>query len=144
MTPALAPLQISIDSKTYPIRDKDQEAAALLRMAGREPQAWDLFLVKHNGVEEKIADAQIVNLKDGEQFVSRQKIRFTIDGESHNTYDDDQTAAALLRLAGVDPTSYDLARILEAGAAEEFTDEQIVKIKNGDEFVTAKRVGGVA
>ena len=37
----------------------------------------------------------------------------------------------------------DLVQAL-AGAAEEFTDEQIVKIKNGDEFVTAKRVGGVA
>jgi len=144
MTPAPTPLQISIDGTTYPIRDEDQEAAALLRMAGREPGAWDLFLVKRNGVEEKIADAQIVNLRDGEQFVTRQKIRFSIDGESHTTYDDDQTAAALLRLAGVDPTGYDLARVLEVGAAEEFMDEQIVKIKNGDEFVTAKRVGGVA
>lgn len=144
MTPTPPPVHISIDGTTYPIRDKDQEAGALLRMAGREPKGWDLFLVKHNGVEEKIADAQIVNLKDEERFVTRQKIRFTIDGEPHNTYDDDQTAAALLRLAGVDPIGYDLARVSEAGAAEEFTDEQIVKIKNGDEFVTAKRVGGVA
>jgi hypothetical protein len=47
----------------------------------------------------------------------------------------------MLRLAGVDPASYDLARV---GDAEPFRDEQSVTIKNGDEFVTAKRVGGVA
>lgn len=144
MPPTPAPLQISIDSKGYPIRDKDQEAAALLRLAGRKPKAWDLFLVKNNGVEQKIGDAQIVNLKDGERFVTRQKIRFTIDGEPHTSYDDDQTAAALLRLAGVDPAGYDLARVLEVGEPEKFQGEQIVKIKNGNEFVTAKRVGGVA
>ena len=137
-------LQITIDDKAFTIHDKDQEAAALLRLAGREPKIYDLFLVRKNGVEEKIRDGQIVNLKDDERFVSRQKIRFAIDGEPHNSYDDDQTATALLRLAGVDPAGYDLARILPAGGTETFRDEQIVEIENGDEFVTAKHVGGVA
>lgn len=144
MTPTPAPIHVTIDGTTYPIRDNDQEAGSLLRLAGREPKTWDLFLVKRSGVEEKIADARIVNLKDGEQFVTRQKIRFTIDGEPHTTYDDDQTAAALLRLAGVDPIGYDLARVRDGSEPETFRDEQIVTIKNGDEFVTAKRVGGVA
>lgn len=141
---ATTSLQISIDSKAFTTQDNDQESAALLRLAGRDPKIFDLFLVKKNGVEEKIHDGQIINLKEGDRFVSRQKLRFTIDGEPQSSYDDDQTAAALLRLAGVDPTGYDLARILTAGGTEAFRDEQIVKIKNGDEFVTAKHVGGVA
>jgi hypothetical protein len=137
-------LQIFIDSKPFTTHDSDQESASLLRLAGSDPKLFDLFLVKKNGVEEKIRDGQIVNLKDGEQFVSRQKLRFTIDGEPHHSYDDDQTAAALLRLAGVDPAGYDLARILPAGGTETFRDEQMVEIEDGDEFVTAKHVGGVA
>jgi hypothetical protein len=143
MAPTLT-LSITIDNKSFNTADTDQEAAALLRLVGRDPKVFDLFLLKKNGVEEKISDAQIVNLKDGERFVSRQKVRFTIDGESHNSYDDDQTATALLLLAGVAPSGYDLARILPAGGTELFRDEQIVTIKNGDEFVTAKHVGGVA
>ncbi|WP_160669280.1 hypothetical protein [Pseudarthrobacter sp. ATCC 49987] len=136
--------QIFIDGKAFTTRDDDQEAAALLRLAGRDPKISDLFLVKKNGVEEKIRDGQIINLKDGDRFVSRQRLRFTIDGEPQSSYDDDQTAAALLRLAGVDPAGYDLARIMPAGGTEAFRDEQIVRIENGDEFVTAKHVGGVA
>lgn len=139
-----APLQIFIDGKAFTTQDEDQEAAALLRLAGRDPKIFDLFLVKRNGVENEIRDGQIVNLKDGERFVSRQKIRFTIDGEPYNTYDDDQTVAALLRLAGVDPADYDLARILPTGGTESFRDARIVKLTNGNEFVTAKHVGGVA
>ena len=137
-------LQIFIDGRAFATQDGDQEAAALLRLAGRDPKVSDLFLVKKNGVEEKIRDGQIINLKDGNRFVSRRRVRFTIDGEPQSSYDDDQTAAALLRLAGVDPAGYDLARIMPAGGTETFRDEQIVKIKNGDEFVTAKHVGGVA
>ncbi|GAA2239849.1 hypothetical protein GCM10010413_46970 [Promicromonospora sukumoe] len=138
------PLQVVIDDKTFTVHDEDQEASALLRLAGRDPKTFDLFLVKKNGVEDRIGDGQIVNLKDGARFASREKVRFTIDGESHSSYDDDQSAAALLRLAGVDPASYDLARIRPSGDTELFRDDQLVKIKSGDEFVTAKHVGGVA
>ncbi|GGJ36266.1 hypothetical protein [Paenarthrobacter histidinolovorans] len=137
-------LQIVIDGKAFRTQDGDQEAAALLRLASRDPKVFDLFLLKKNGVEEKIRDGQIINLKNGDQFVSRQKLHFTIDGESQSSYDDDQSAAALLRLAGVDPAGYDLARILPGGGTETFSDAQIVKINDGDEFVTAKHVGGVA
>lgn len=144
MIPAPAPLQFFIDNEPHTTRDSDQEAASLLRLANREPKSWDLFHVKKNGVEEKIGDKQIVNLKDGERFVTRQKIRFTIDGEPYKTYDDDQTATALLLLAGLDPAAYDLTRVPSTGAPEQFTDEQIVTIHNDDEFVTAKQVGGVA
>lgn len=137
-------LQIFIDGKSYITNDADQEAAALLRLAGRDPKDFDLFLLKKNGIEETIRDAQIVNLKDGEQFRARRKVHFSIDGERYNSYDDDQSAAALLRLAGVDPGGYDLARVLPAGGTESFRDEQLVTILPGDEFVTAKHAGPVA
>ena len=139
--PTLHSLTIVIDDTRYSTTDTDQTAAALLRLAGRDPKDFDLFLVKKNGVEEKIKDNQIINLKDGERFRSRQLVRFTIDGEPFRTYDEDQTAADLLRLAGMDPAGYDLARV---GAPAAFPDDEIVIIVDGDEFVTAKHVGGVA
>ncbi|KRD53816.1 hypothetical protein [Microbacterium sp. Root280D1] len=134
-------LKIFIDSQAFTTKDADQEAAALLRLAGRDPKNFDLFLIHKNGVEDKINDGRIINLKNGQKFVSREKVRFTIDGDPFSTYDNDQTAAALLRLAGVDPTGYDLARI---GDAQPFANDDIITIQTGDEFVTAKRVGGVA
>ena len=141
---ATSPFHINIDGKRYLTSDDDQQAASLLRLAGRDPQTYDLFLVTKHGIEEHIRDGQIVNLNDGEKFVTRQKVRFTIDGEPHRSFDDDQEAAALLRLAGVDPAGYDLARIIPTGGSETFRDADVVKIKDGDEFVTAKHVGGVA
>ncbi len=132
---------IIIDDQHYPTTDSDQTAAALLRLAGRDPKVFDLFLITKNGVEEKINDGQIINLKDGERFRSRQRVRFTIDGEPFRTYDEDQTAADLLRLAGMSPAAYDLARV---GASAPFPADELVVIVDGDEFVSAKRVGGVA
>lgn len=137
-------LRIIIDNTAYTTVDDDQEAAALLRLAGRDPKDYDLFLITKHGVEERVRDAQILNLRDGDRFTTRQKIRFTIDGESYTTYDDDQEAAALLRLAGVGPAEYDLARVNGTGTPETFAGNELVQIKDGDHFVTAKRVGGVA
>jgi len=141
---ATSSFHINIDGKRYTTSDDDQQAASLLRLADRDPKTYDLFLVAKHGIEDRIRDAQIVNLKDGDKFVTRQKVSFTIDGESHTSFDDDQEAAALLRLAGIDPAGYDLARIIPTGGSETFHDGDVVKIKDGDEFVTAKHVGGVA
>ncbi len=134
-------LQIVINGAKHTLQDSDQEAAALLRLAGRDPSLFDLFLVKKSGVEVKIRDNQIINLQDGNHFVARQNLRFTIDGELFRSYDDDQAASALLRLAGLDPAAFDLARV---GSPTSFPDNEIVTIVDGDEFVTVKHVGGVA
>jgi hypothetical protein len=138
------PITIVIDDVEFDTVDDDQEAASLLRLAGRDPKDFDLFIVDKHGVETHVKDKQIVNLRDGGRFRTRRKVRFTIDGEHHTSWDDDQTAAALLRLAGVDPAKYDLARVNAAGGPETFTGDQMVTIHDGDEFVTAKHVGGVA
>lgn len=134
-------IEIEIDGTSYKTIDSDQEAAALLRLAGRDPKQYDLFIARH-GIEERIHDAQIINLKTGDKFISRRKVHFTIDGESFTTFDDDQEAASLIRLAGLNPADYDLARI--TGEHKTFEDAELVRITDGDEFVTAKHVGGVA
>jgi hypothetical protein len=138
---AHASLQIYIDSEPYTTNDKDQEAASLLRLAGRDPKVYDLFLIKKDCVEDHIHDKQIVDLEDGAHFVTRRHVHFLIDGEPFETYDDTQTAAALLRLAGLDPADYDLARV---SAGVSFPDDEIVTIQEDDDFVSARHVGGVA
>jgi hypothetical protein len=138
------PLNFTINDKPFTSLDSDHQAAALLRLAGLDPRVYDLFLVTAHGVEEAILDSQIINLVDNAAFVARRKVRFTIDGEPFATYDEDQTAADLLRLAGVDPASYDLARIRRGGGSSTIPDEEMITITDGDEFVTAKHVGGVA
>lgn len=134
-------IHIRIDDTSYSTADDDQTAAALLRRAGRDPESFDLFRVRH-GVEERIGNGQIVDLADGQRFRARRKLHFSIDGEQHTTYDDDQTAGDLLRLAQVDPAGYDLSRVSDN--PQTFSAEQIVTIHDEDEFVTARRVGGVA
>lgn len=143
MSPSQA-FKIHIDSTQHTITDSDQEAAALLRLAQRDPVDYDLFLVDEDGVERRVRDKQIINLKRGLRFVTRRKVHFTIDGASYSTFDDDQEVSALLRLAGLEPADFDLARIGGPGEAEVFTHDQVVTLREGDSFVTAKRVGGVA
>lgn len=138
------PITIYIDDVELDTKDDDQEAASLVRLAGRDPKEFDLFVVDEHGVETRVEDAQIVDLHDGGRFRTRRKVRFTIDGERHVSWDDDQTAAALLRLAGVDPTKYDLARVNAAGNPQIYSGDQVVDIHDGDEFVTAKHAGPVA
>lgn len=135
----MAPLRIKIDNVEYPVTDHDQDAASLLRLAGRDPQVYDLFLVDKHGVETLIKDDQIIDLHDGETFWARRKVHFTIDGKSFHSWDDDQTAAALLRLAGFNPADDDLARVTEGGGLKKFSDEQIIAIVDNDKFVTMRR-----
>jgi len=142
--PATPALHFTINTKPFSSADTDHEAAALLRLAGLDPRVHDLFLVTEHGVEEAIADGQIVNLVDDITFAARRKVHFTIDGEPFTTYDDDQTAADLVRLAGVDPASYDLARIRPGGGSHTVSDGELLTIADGDAFLTVKQVGGVA
>lgn len=137
-------LRITIDDIQHVTKDDDQEAASLLRLADRDPQIYDLFVVDKHGAETRIKDKQIVNLRNNQWFRTRRKLRFSIDGEPHTSWDEDQTASALLRHAGVDPAGYDLARVNGVSGPETFTGEQMVIIGDGDEFVTAKHTGPVA
>lgn len=137
-------LHFTVNNRPFTTTDSDREGAALLRLAGLDPLVFDLFLITEHGIEEPVGDMQIINLVDDVAFRARRKVRFTIDGDAHNTYDDDQTAADLLRLAGVDPAGYDLARIRPNGESHTEQDGKLLELHDGDEFVTVKQVGGVA
>lgn len=67
---------------------------------------------------------------------SRKKLTITIDGSEYTTRDDDQEAAALLRLAGQDPDIYDLARVKPNGELQVFRDGHVIELKDGDTFVS--------
>lgn len=75
---------------------------------------------------------------------SRKKLTITIDGREFVTRDDDQEAASLLRLAGVDPGQYDLAKIKRNGEYKVYRDERVIDLEDGDEFVTVRQSAQVA
>lgn len=75
---------------------------------------------------------------------SRKRITITIDGQSFSTRDDDQEAASLLRLADVDPSQYDLAKIRPNGETKVYRDQKVIDLRDGDAFVTVRQSAQVA
>lgn len=71
-------------------------------------------------------------------------LSITIDGQTYVTRDDDQEAAALLRLAGVDPALYDLAKVKPNGQPKVYRDEKVLDLRDGDAFVTVRQSAQVA
>ncbi len=74
---------------------------------------------------------------------AKKEVHFSIDGQPHETKDDEQEASALLRLAGLDPNAYDLALVKKDGEVKSFKDAHLVKIKDGDVFVSVRQVAQV-
>ena len=76
----------------------------------------------------------------------RRSIPFTIDGQPYTTDDLSQTAAALLRLAGLDPATYDLGELRgkERPETKRFTDDEMVEIEKDARFVSIRQKGDVA
>ena len=75
---------------------------------------------------------------------SRKKLTISIDGVDYAARDDDQEAASLLRLAGVDPAQYDLAKIKHNGETKIYRDEKVLDLEDGDAFVTVRQSAQVA
>ena len=72
-------------------------------------------------------------------------VKFTIDGRPFTTDDPQQSAAALLRLAGLDPSGYDLGEIRPGNPEpKRFKDDQPVHIQEGDRFVSIRERAEVA
>ena len=76
----------------------------------------------------------------------RRFISFTIDGQPYTTDDLSQTAADLLRLAGLDPATYDLGELRgrERPETRRFADDELVKIEKDARFVSIRQAGDVA
>jgi hypothetical protein len=72
-------------------------------------------------------------------------IHFTIDGRSYSTTERKQPAANLLRLAGLEPSRFDLGEL--KGQRPEplrYRDESIVEIHNEARFVSIRQRADVA
>ncbi|GAB1813642.1 hypothetical protein [Mycobacterium sp. MUNTM1] len=134
-------MRFTLDNRQFTTVDGDQEAAALLRLAGRDPSHFDLARVDDEGDETFFRDNDIVRIRPDDAFVSRPLLPFTIDGMGYSTHDEDQEVAALLRMAGVDPEKHFLARV---GASTHLDPAELVTIHAGDEFVTVRRDSPVA
>ena len=77
---------------------------------------------------------------------SRRSIPFTIDGQSYTTDDISQRAADLLRLAGLNPDTYDLGELIgkERPETKRFKDGELVEIEKDARFVSIRQKGDVA
>ena len=73
----------------------------------------------------------------------RSAISLTIDGRAFTVNTKQQSAAALLVMAGLDPAGYDLADP-RPGELKKYRDDQQVVVKDGDAFVTVRQSATVA
>ena len=78
--------------------------------------------------------------------VPRRSIPFTIDGQPFTTDDVSQTAADLLKLAGLNPANYDLGELQgkEHVQTRRFDDNELVEIDKDARFVSIRQSGDVA
>ena len=79
-----------------------------------------------------------------EQF--RRRIPFTIDGQPFTTDDLSQPASALLRLAGLNPATFDLGELegKERPQTKRFDDNEIVSIVKDARFISIRQSAPVA
>ena len=79
-----------------------------------------------------------------EQF--RRTVPFTIDGKPFTTEDPRQQASALLRLAGLDSTIFDLGELegKEQPRPKRYADSEIVIVRKDARFVSIRQKAPVA
>ena len=77
---------------------------------------------------------------------SRRSITFTIDGEYYTTDDISQRAADILRLADLNPDTYDLGELIgkERPETKRFKDGELVEIEKDARFISIRQKGDVA
>ncbi len=63
-------------------------------------------------------------------------VNCTVDGQPLAFDNPNQTAAAVLTAAGLDPSRYDLGSYKHNGDTKTYNDDANVHIKNGDTFVS--------
>lgn len=72
-------------------------------------------------------------------------VEFTIDGQPYQTADRRQPAAAVLRLAGLDPNLFDLGQLRgQRPEPVRYADDEIVEIHPGARFVSIRQRADVA
>lgn len=78
--------------------------------------------------------------------IPKRSIPFTIDGQPFTADDVSQTAEDLLKLAGLNPATYDLGELQGKDHIEtrRFKDEELVEIDKDARFVSIRQSGDVA
>ena len=78
--------------------------------------------------------------------INRRRIPFTIDGQPFTTDDLSQRASALLRLAELDPATFDLGQLVgkEHPETRRFADDEVVTIVKDARFVSIRESATVA
>lgn len=72
-------------------------------------------------------------------------IEFTIDGRMYTTDENRQPAAALLRLAGLEPSQFDLGELKgQRPDPIRYTDDETVRIRTKARFVSIRHRADVA
>lgn len=136
-TDARKKLTITIDGKRYATRDNDQEAASLLRQAGRAPDVYDLARVKADGELHVYRDGKVIDLQDGNEFVS---VIFGVEvneifvelGKRKQTGASLKEAAIARRV----PIQMDfvLSKILDNAEEQVIADDEEITVKYHDDF----------
>jgi len=81
----------------------------------------------------------MVHVEETQNDERKHEIKFTIDGEEFETRARRQPAQALLRLAGLDPSQYDLGELEDHNPKPKvFHDDQEVEIHPGARFVSIR------
>ena len=77
---------------------------------------------------------------------NQRRIPFTIDGQAFSTDDLSQRASALLRLAGLDPATFDLGELVgkERPQTKRFADDETVNIVKDARFISIRESAPVA
>lgn len=130
-------LAITIDGNEYSTRDDDQEAAGLLRMAGRDPEVYDLARVKPNGEQRVFADGQVIDLKDGDAFVSiifGVKVNGTFVPLSRRRQTGAELKAAAIKVGAPIESDFILSEVLPNGEQRILAGDREIRVKHGDEF----------
>ncbi len=93
----------------------------------------------------KVTGGQAVNESQGPASIGR-SIPFSIDGEPFTTDELSQKASALLELADLDPSNYDLGELQgkEQPQTKRFDDDDLVIIEKDARFVSIRQKGTVA
>ncbi len=76
----------------------------------------------------------------------RHGIPFTIDGQLYTTDKPSERASKLLKLAGLDPATFDLGELVgkEHHETKRFTDDEIVEIVKDARFISIRQSAQVA
>jgi hypothetical protein len=84
-------------------------------------------------------------MSDEQRDGRHRTVQITIDGRPFQVEPDrHRTAADLLRLAGLDPSGYDLAEVRGHGDIHRFKDAEPVEVHKGEKFVSIRQTAPVA